>query len=513
MRKKRFVRGAIGIVAVAAVVAGITALIGPTGSSAADGDHYVDNLGDGTTAADFDGNSSEDCTSEAFLAGNYDLWHFVVNQATDPETILSWNSTNSVWSNPSEVTVVDVTEDYGDYTNGEKNKQLWIATTPVGATLETAYLDYEGSAGSEVLSHACGGSGTTPSIEIDPIITYDMTWDWDIDKTVDWSVNPLGGYILDYSIEAHRSETQRVLPMTLHVTDSVIVTPPTLVLTDLDVTFTQGTYTQDCAVDLAKLKYDCELDVTKVAIDSATGRPTGTGTLSATATYSGGTLTDSTTVDFDTAEPSTVYAETASITDDYATPGDMADDYSTDESLLEYSTNWAPSGLECTERTNTSTLLIDNPAPGMDNPTDSVTVRWCPPMPGLTIGYWGNKTGSQMVVTNFVALKTQFPNALGWFPSLSTTTAVRNFFQNATCNDTCKSMFAAQFLAAAMNALDEDFADQGVMFDDTCMSVADLLAAANAGAVGATKEWYVMYKSIFDDINNSRQSTCLTVID
>lgn len=203
MRKKRFIRGAIGVAAVAAVVAGITALIGPTGSSAAVGDHFVDNLGAGTTAADFDDNSSEDCTSTAFVEGDYDLWHFVVNQATDEDTILSWNTANSVWSNPSEVTVVDVTEDYGDYTSGDRNKQLWIATTPAGATLEVAYLDYAGSAGNEVLSHACGRSSVTPRIEIDPNVTYDMTWDWDIDKTVDWSVNPLGGYVLDYSIEAH----------------------------------------------------------------------------------------------------------------------------------------------------------------------------------------------------------------------------------------------------------------------------------------------------------------------
>ena len=513
MKRKRFIRGAIGIAAVAAVVVGITALIGPTGSSAADGDHYVDNLGDGTTAAAFDGNSSEDCTSDAFTEGDYDLWHFVVNQATDPDTILSWNSTNSVWSNPSEVTVVDVTDDYGDYANGDKNKQLWIATTPVGATLETAYLDYEGSAGNEVLSHACGGSSSTPSIEIDPIITYDMTWDWDVDKTVDWSVNPLGGYILDYSIEAHRSETPRTIPMTLHVTDSVLVTPPSLELTDLDVTFTQGTYTQDCAVDLAKLKYDCELDVTKVSMDSATGRPTGTGTLSATATYSGGTLTDSTTVDFDTAEPNTVYAETASIADDYATPMNMADDYATDEAMLEYSTNWAPMGEECEERTNTSTLLIDDPAPGVNNPTDSVTVRWCPPAPGRTIGYWGNKMGAPMVIDNIADLKEQYPNVLGSVPSLTTQSSVRNLFRSANCSGTCGSMFTAQFLASAMNSLDMDFVAQEVQVDDTCMSVASLLNMAEAGVTSADKGWYVMYKSIFDDINNSRQATCLTVVD
>ena len=511
--KKHIVRGAIGFGVAAIAVVAVALSIGPTGSSAADGDHWIDNLGDGTTALEFDGNSSEDCTSDAFLEADYDLWHFVVNQATDPDTILTWNATNSVWSDPSEVTVVDVTEDYGSYTSGDGTKHLWIATTPVGATLVSAYLDYEGEAGRENLSHACGRSSTTPSIEIGSDVTYDMTWDWELDKSVVWRVNPAGGYTLDYSIEANRSDDPRLVPMTLHVTDGVAVTPSSLELTDLDVTFTQGTYTQPCDVNLAELTYDCEIDVSRISVDPATGRPTGTGTLSASATHSGGTLTDTAEFDFGTVEPTTVHAETASITDDYATPGNMADDLSTEESELDYSLNWAPSGTTCRERTNVATLLIDDPAPETENPTDSVTVHWCPPLPGLTIGFWGNKTGAPQVVANFVALKATYPNALGLAPTLGSTSAVRNFFRNASCSGTCASMFAAQFLATAMNATDPVFADQSVMFEEACMTVSELLVAADAGATGATKEWYSRYKTILDDINNSRQTTCLSVVD
>jgi hypothetical protein len=418
-----------------------------------------------------------------------------------------------VWANPSSVNVVDVTSQYGNYTSGDGTKHLWIATTPPGATLIAAYLDYEGTAGRENLSHACGRSEPKPSIKIDPTIRYDMTWDWTVDKTVDWSTKATGGYTLSYEVQASRSSKPRILAGTLHVTDGVLVVPPTLELSDLTVTFTQDSYTQACAVTMATLKYDCTLDISKITTSSTTGRPIGSGTLSAVATYSGGTLTDSLGISFDGVEPTTTYGETASLVDDFATPSNVSDDQASSTTELTYTFDWSPSGSTCSERTNTATALIDNPALGTDNPADSVTVRWCPPMPGRTIGYWGNKTGAPLVLSKLGSLKTQYPLALASVGPFTKEVEVRNFFQNANCNGECTTMFTAQLLAAAMNALDPDFAAQGVEFGGNCVSVADLLNEANMGVFGATKGWYVSYKSIFDDINNSRQAPCLTVID
>ena len=509
-KKTRFAFG--GVVALLASAGLIAVVASGNGNAASGGDHLVDNLGEGTTASDFDGNSSSDCSSETFQAAGYDLWHFVVNQASDPTTMLSWNEENSVWSNPSEVDVVDVTTQYGNYTSGDGTKHLWIATTPPGATLVTAYLNYDGTAGRENLSHSCGRSEPTPSIKIDPTIRYDMAWDWQVDKTVDWSVKPTGGYTLAYDVQASRSANAHIVAGTLHVTDGVLVVPPTLELTDLTVTFTQGAYSQPCAVTMSTLKYDCTLDSSKVTTSAATGRPIGSGTLSAVATYSGGTLTDSLDISFDGVEPTTTYGETASLVDDYATPSNVSDDQSSSTTELTYTFDWSPSGSTCNERTNTATAVIDNPEPGTENPTDSVTVRWCPPMPGRTIGYWGNKTGAEAVFASITSLKTKYPNALFGFAPANAS-AVRTYFQNANCNGDCKTMFTAQFLATAMNARDTDFAAQGVEFGGECISVADLLTEANAVALGASKTWYVAYKSIFDDINNSRQITCLAVID
>lgn len=512
MKKRRAFMG--GAVLALASIAMIAVVVGSSGNASPTGDHWVDNLGSGTTASNFDGNVSSDCSTAAFQAAGYDLWSFVVNQASDPTTQLSWNGAQSVWANPSSVTVQDVTADYGPYTSGDGTKHLWIATTPPGATLVKAYLNYDGSAGRENLSHACGRAEAQPGIRIDPAVAYDMTWDWAIDKTVDWAVNPAGGYTLDYSVEANRSEHPRIVNGSLHVTDGIVVIPPTLVLTGLTVTFTQGSYTQPCAVDMTTLHYDCTLDVSKITKDATTGRPTGSGTLSAVGTYSGGTLTDSADVTFDGVDPTAVFAITASMSDDNATPADATDDRTTTENQFDYSVNWTPTGATCSERTNTATLTIDNPPSGMEDPSDSVTVRWCPPMSGRTIGYWGNKAGAPLVRSNIVALKTKYPSALISVPTFTTDAAVRNFFGTATCSGDCKSMFAAQFLATAMNALDTGFAAQGVEFGGECISVSDLLVEANIGAATATaKSWYESYKSILDAINNSRQTPCLTVID
>ena len=511
MKKRRLiVRGALAVMAVAAVVAAVT---GSASSAAVSGDHYVDNLGTGVTAEGFsNGNSNEDCTTTTFLEGNYDLWHFVVNQAEGAGN-LSWNSSMSTWASPSTVNVVDVTTQYGSYQPGPQTRHLWIATTPPGATLLTAYLNYSGTAGNEVLSHTCARNNVEePSIEVDPEVDYDMTWDWAVDKTAEYEVDPLGGYDVYYEIEAHRSPIQRLLMGTLHVSDHILVDPPTTVLTALTVTFTQGAYTQPCAVNLAELSYDCTLDVTKIQKDVTTGRPTGLATVSGIATYSGGTLTDSTELDFDDFEPNHVYAATATIVDDNATPADESDDRSTTSDYLSYDVNWNPDGLECVERTNTASLMTDDKPSGMIDPIDSVTLRWCPPLNGKTIGYWGNKMGAPVVRANIGYLKMAYPNALEDVPSFTTNPQVRGFMRDANCSDDCRSMFQAQFLATAMNSLDSDFADQGVMHMGECWSVADLLDEADE-EVTMSKSWYSTWASIFDDINNSRQVTCLTIID
>lgn len=122
MKKKRLlVRGALAVMAVAAVVAAVT---GSTGSAAPVGDHYIDNLGSGVTAEGFSGgNTNSDCSTSIFLEGDYDLWHFVVNQ-TEGAGNLSWNSGLSAWSSPSSVNVTDVTTQYGSYQPGAGIRHL-----------------------------------------------------------------------------------------------------------------------------------------------------------------------------------------------------------------------------------------------------------------------------------------------------------------------------------------------------------------------------------------------------
>jgi|LakMenEpi03Aug12_release.lakeMendotaPanAssembly.Ray.scaffolds.fasta_scaffold40818_5 hypothetical protein len=512
MKKKRLlVRSALAIMAVAAVVAAVT---GSASNADPVGDHYVNNLGTGVTAEGFSGgNTKSDCATSTFLEGDYDLWHFVVNQV-DGAGNLSWNAGLSVWSSPSSVSVTDVTTQYGNYQPGPSIRHLWIATTPPGATLESAYLNYTGTAGAENLSHTCArGSVVEPSIEVDPEVAYDMTWDWNIDKSAGWEVDSMGGYDVSYEIESTRSSVPRILPGTLTVTGNILVDPPSTVLTSLSVSFSQGSYTQACTSSTTLLTYSCALDSTKVQIDSATGRPTGAAAVSTVAGYAGGTMSDSTGLDFDDFGPAYVYASTASIFDDNATPTDESDDRSTESDYLSYDIDWYPAGDVCVERTNTALLVIDDKPTGMVDPSDSVTIRWCPPLPGRTIGYWGNKMGAPDVIENLASLKTEYPAALAGVGPFAGEPQVRGFFRDAKCSGDCKSMFQAQFLAAAMNAIDDDFAEQGVMLMGECWPVADLLDEANDGVTTATKAWYTAWKSLFDAINNSRQSACLTVSD
>lgn len=58
MKRKFLLRGGIALAAAAALVIGVAAVTGSPGKTAPVGDHWVDNLGSGTTASDFNGNTA-----------------------------------------------------------------------------------------------------------------------------------------------------------------------------------------------------------------------------------------------------------------------------------------------------------------------------------------------------------------------------------------------------------------------------------------------------------------------
>lgn len=185
-----------------------------------------------------------------------------------------------------------------------------------------------------------------------------------------------------------------------------------------------------------------------------------------------------------------------------------------------FTVNYSISGVEpCTSPINTVVLYGDDDEQvASDDVTATVP---CPAVAGLTIGYWGNKMGGPEVVAR---RKDNWTSAAqGWatrWPALSTIGStwktdadVRNYMNKATCDKGCETMFLAQALASAMNVFrNEAYGQQSVRFKGQCVQVSKLMADA-LGSSSKTS-WpsgalRVDYKSIFDDLNNTRATRCI----
>ena len=208
---------------------------------------------------------------------------------------------------------------------------------------------------------------------------------------------------------------------------------------------------------------------------------------------------------------------------------------------MTYTLNWQfNNGAGCGQSiTNTAGLINDqnqtiSPAAG-STISRTVVVNCGGSEPGLTIGFYGNKQGGMQVVNNRTNWRTasngiswtsaapQWHNVLGALPNFGSDSQVRDYMNAANCNSggansggkTCQTMFRAQALASVMNAIkSQAFADQTVMFQGSCTKVSKLFTDALAsttidtGTTPALIASRIAYKSIFDDLNNSRATRC-----
>ncbi|MFM7047436.1 MAG: hypothetical protein ACKOXX_06020, partial [Actinomycetota bacterium] len=230
---------------------------------------------------------------------------------------------------------------------------------------------------------------------------------------------------------------------------------------------------------------------------------------------------------------------------------------------MSYTLNWQwNNGNGCGQEIVNTATLDGSTDEGLA--TDSVTTTvTCPnSVPAFTIGYYGNKAGGTQVVKNKGQWRTNKPgwapawhNALGTgisstygLPDFRDDSAVRTYMTNANCNSggvnaggkTCQTMFRAQALASANNAIRDgkpltnymvsgdtigkQFANQHVLFRDPqdgvakCWKVHDILAVLTAtgtssvdgGLDVALINRRIAYKTIFDDLNNARATRCPT---
>jgi len=483
--------------------------------------------------ADYDDNSADDCSTDAFLEQDQDLWHFVVA----PQTVRNGDESYKLTANISAVIIQWVEdglvryEGTDDYDQGNAGANLfWVYTEP-GLTIEQAWLEYtvtrdDGEPATETyldsphnLSHACaagGGGDLPPTIDIDSTADYDMVYDlvydWEIDKTVDSTGLVASGndpFVLNYSVDATRVEPPvpgnwRIVDGSMIVDGTVEVTDATM--DDIVVTTPGG----DCLVSEDATPgddayfYQCII-IDEPAVTSASGLDGVSVTVTGVVTTSAGTDTDTVVIAW--GPPSNLNVDDLIHATAYIVDGDRSTAASEGPLSLDYTVEWLPE--ECPDqRVNVAELfdgVTDEPL-GID---DTLTISGCPPVPGLTIGYWGNKAGAPQVVAAFTALKAQYP-ALAAIP-ITNEASVRNYFVKANCSGDCVTMFLAQALGTAMNARTGSFGDQTVYFGGECRTVDAWLDIALRTAIPTDRDTRVAFKSLFDDLNNTRATRCASV--
>jgi hypothetical protein len=485
--------------------------------------------------AGYGDNSDGDCSTEQFLAQDQDLWHFVVPR----ENIrIGSGSTAVSYRLTANITAVIIQWEGGglerytgtdDYDQGNAGPNLfWIYTEP-GRTIEQAWLEYsvtrdDGESATETflttphnLSHACAVAlNEPPTVDINPDafydVLYDLTYDWTIDKSVDPTGLLASGsdpFVLRYTVQASRVEPAvagnwRIVDGSMVLTGVVILTNATI--NDVVVVTDGGTceVSDDSVPGDDNYVFEC-LIINEPSITSAAGLDGSGATVSATVTTTFGTDTDSEVIPWgepDSVTLADVFHETAYIVD-----GERQSSASSGPLSLEYTVEWLPT--ECPDqRVNVAELFdgVTNEPLGID---DTLVITGCTPVPGRTIGYWGNRIGAPQVVAAFPELSVQYP-ALAAIP-ITNEASVRNYFTKASCTGDCVTMFLAQALATAMNARNGAFGDQPVFFDGACRTVDEWLDIALRTAVPTTRTARIAYKTLFDDLNNTRATRCASI--
>ena len=484
-------------------------------------------------SADYDENSADDCSTDAFLGQDQDLWHFVVapqnvnDGGESYKLIADITAVYIKWQGITDVVRYTGTDDYDQ---GNAGTNLFWAYTEPGRTIEQAWLEYtvtrdDGEPATETyltsphnLSHACaaGGGDVPPTIEVDSIADYDMVYDlvydWEIDKTIDESSLIATGtdpFVLKYSIDAVRVEppvpgNYRIVDGSMIVTGDVVVTDAEM--SDIVVTTPGGNcmVSEDANPSDGTYLYECVI-ISEPAVTSASGLDGQNITITGVVTTDAGTDTDFEVIPW--GEPDTLTVDDIIHATAYIVDGDRSTEASAGPLSLDYTLEWQPT--ECPdERVNIAELFdgVTDESLGID---DTLTVSGCPAVPGLTIGYWGNKMGAPQVVAAISALKVQYP-ALAAIP-ITNEASVRNYFTKANCSGDCITMFLAQALGTAMNANSGSFGDELVYFDDQCKTVDQWLDIALRTAIPTDRETRIAFKTLFDDLNNTRATRCASV--
>ena len=473
--------------------------------------HWIDNVGAGTTAIQFsNGNTDPDCSTPAFLAGDYDLWVFEIDDPNNSNENMQWDDSVPVWDSPTPVVTHDVSTNFiGLPPNGSK-KRLYIASTPPGARLEAAHLLYNGKPTSEILHHTCARF-VDVALQGQLDIAYDIAYRWNVTTDVTWKAVDPYDFDLAYTATRRRRSDPIVEPGSAHVRGSLVVAEPGFDIETTRVEYTTDSQIIDCGLSGAGLIFDCSVDSSLFTIDPTTKRPKHSGRVIVTVITDDGPVIRDFVVDWGAFPPRRVFGTTAAFQPRASLLTYSEDLQSRDEFTALFGERWSLGSDHCETRNHEFELDVEpRPSDGHVDAT-SATVTWCRPRPGYSLQYLGGPYGLPLATATADRLRSQFPSALAGLPRLSNREQVRQFLADLFCDDTCLSLFEAQFFTAALNALDPAFADQTIMIRDQCISIRAYLREVDGEARYLDRTQRVIRKSELERINGALVTTCPSI--
>ena len=511
MKKRTRTAATTFLMVVVVGVAIVSALVFP--ASAADitpSGHWIDNLGAGVTAAEFGkGNDSPDCQSPRFRNGNVDLWVFEVRGASNPASKPVWDGAVPAWTTGGDLTVVDVTAEYGGYLPDTTTKRLYLETSPPGARLNAARLMYTGTSDSEVLARTCAHV-LDIRLKGELSSSYDLSFRWTIDVDVSWTATEAYAFDIAYSATRNRASVPAIQPGSVRVTGSLQLGDPDLPVESIEVGYIVRDHRQDCPVDPLTFWFSCAIDESLLTIDPSTGRPVDVGFISTTALTPAGTATGRFPVDWRTVPPSHVFRTSAMIRNHQAMVSHKEVQVAKYTATNFFQETWRPGSNYCSTQTQTFELITAPPTTTTDEDRTTSTLTWCRPRPGYSLQYLGGPYGIPMLIAND-DLRFSYPSALADLPPLTTREEVRTFLDSIACINSCAGLFKAQFLTAAFNALDPSFAQQSILIRGSCLTVADYLRQVDNEASRMKETDRIVRKAELERINGALVTTCPTV--
>ena len=352
-----------------------------------------------------------------------------------------------------------------------------------------------------------GSIGLTDDLRI----SYDLAWDWTIDTSVDWWAIDAHEFDVLHTAHITREPTPKVVPNSAWIRGTVGIDVESPLLWTLMVRYTSESATTDCIVNPLTLDFVCPIDVRSLRTDEATGYPDERGAIIATIEAADGRLESKFIIDWRTSKPANVYRADGRIRNHSSLNPATSQQTSLYSSSSRYGERWEPGPEACTSHVQIFELESSKDSSALPRELARSTLTWCRPRPGYTVQYLGGPYGTPLVVASIDRLRRAYPNVLGDLPPLTTRAEVRDFLGSLFCNDSCRRLLQANFLAAAINALDPEFDAQRIPTGSSCESVGDYLHQVDRDFPDITGEAIVIRKAVIERVNAALLTTCPTV--